>query len=191
MLREVERRERRQRELDYKIKLNERRLSEKYLKMAKDGKQVKRPKSLLREDKEPAVPPPPAPLTSKRKSVTIDEPLAAHKSDSMSRKIEENKQKRETLIRKIASYDELESKKKQRLSEQEMELRDSEKLIVEGASLLKQFNKDNDDDDDDDKENSIASKQPTIKFPKSSIEPKRETLVSVSFLFFFFTLEFF
>lgn len=160
LLKEVERREKRQRELDYKIKLNERRLSEKYRKMARDDLSTKRASSLVRSG---------SPEKSKRKSVTIAED--AEPMDDTNRKIEENKLKRETLIRKLAGYDELETKKKQRLSEQEKELKleESDKLIAEGASMLASSKT---------SDNGDCSQQPaTKKRIAPRIEPKRETLV--------------
>lgn len=164
LLKEVERREKRQRELDYKIKLNERRLSEKYRKMARDDLSTKRAASLVRSN---------SPEKSKRKSVTIAEEVDSSRPvDDTNRKIEENKLKRETLIRRLAGYDELETKKKQRLSEQEKELKleESDKLIAEGASMLAS-SKTSDNDD--------CSQQPAKKRIAPRIEPKRETLVKI------------
>lgn len=175
----MERREKRQKELDYKIKVNERRLSEKYRQMARDGSSKYAPRSSTirsreMEEDEPG---------SKQKSVTIntEQPMV----DDVDRKIEENKLKRETLIRKLADYDNLESKKKKRLSEQEKELSHddssssssfSSKLIVEGVNMLKRESQKEEDD---------SSKRPSLVVKRSqaprhfSAEPKRETLVSV------------
>lgn len=195
MVKEVERREKRQKELDYKIKVNERRLSEKYRKMARDNSLNKyRPSSLDRsqpqlkqqqqqqkqipnEKNEPA-------SSSKRKSVTIVEEEASLASSSLvsasmdeaNKRIEENKLKRETLIRKLANFEDLESKKKQRLSEQEKELSipEATRQIAESAQGLP--------NDDQSPKRSVVVKRQAPMFRHYSAEPKRETLVRI-FLF--------
>lgn len=102
LLKEVEKRAKKQRELDYKIKLNERKLSDKYKNLARESTSVKvaGPNDV---DSSQQI----------KKSVKI----AAADGNK-----DDEKFRREALMRELAEYDELESKKKRRLDEQEMML---------------------------------------------------------------------
>ena len=99
LLKEVDKRAKKQRELDYKIKLNERKLSDKYKNLARESTSVKVTGPNDQADSNQQI----------KKSVKI----AAGDGD------DNEKFRREALMRELAEYDELESKKKRRLDEQE------------------------------------------------------------------------
>jgi hypothetical protein len=182
---QVEERAKKQRELDYKIKLNDRKLSEKYLKLVDDspsrscggdGKvgNSSTDRSISNSDSEPKNKP--------KNQQSIDERL-----------------RKEALIRQLAEYDELESKKNLKLHEQERELalRNMKLLPTDGTNYIRaavaikeeeKFKEElmageNGDDGEglakekdvgEEKENST---RPVA--PKRDIDKKRETLVFV------------
>ena len=98
LLKEVEKRAKKQRELDYKIKLNERKLSDKYKNLARESTSVK-------------VAGPNDVDSSQQIKKSVKIATDGNKDDE--------KFRREALMRELAEYDELESKKKRRLDEQE------------------------------------------------------------------------